>query len=95
METRAAVADRESGATMTSNRHYRKCAYCGKREYGANIACTMELTSYGLHDRSESHFAHKKCPRILCPRCGGELTSADRVARACSQCNEQLAQGRK
>lgn len=71
---------------MVSGRHYRKCAYCGRREYGDNIAKRMRLASYGLHDRSESHFVHNNCDGDYCRHCGASLTEADREAKACTQC---------
>lgn len=44
------------------SRHYRVCAYCGKREYGENVRRLMTLAPDGKHFRSEAHFMHKMCP---------------------------------
>ena len=54
----------ENGMSETKpkkNRHYRVCAYCGKREYGDNVKKLMTLAPDGKHFRSEAHFAHKVC----------------------------------
>jgi DNA-directed RNA polymerase subunit RPC12/RpoP len=74
----------------TNRRHYRVCAYCGKREYGESIGKTMKFAPDGKNFLSETHFMHVRCPAEFCARCSCSLTSTDYEAGRCTQCGSKL-----